>query len=167
MDVLDQRRSFPAAEVQSTSVRDLPGRRSFPALEISDGDVEGGRRSFPSPELGDIDTSGRRQPYVTVEAENSLADRGTTIDRDHSRSFTFEEYNGMMRVTKRKNNMEEYLLGRKGWTMMFLRNRVVKTIRFNHIVEHMRRQEGEKYFLIARDYVEHFCTNHLHIVSSD
>jgi hypothetical protein len=74
----------------------------------------------------------------------------------------------MTRKTKHKDEIEKYLKeGREGWTMMFLRNRVVKTIRFNYIVEHMRRQEGEKYFLIACDYVEHFRINHLHIVSSD
>ena len=60
IDVLDQCRSFPVAEVQPTRVSDLLERSSFPALEMSGGDIAGGRCSFPGPELGDIDTSGRR-----------------------------------------------------------------------------------------------------------
>ena len=93
------------------SASDLPERRSFPALEMSDRDVEDGRRSFPAPELGHIDTSGCRQPYVAVEAQRSLADRGTAIDQDHPRSFAFEEYNGMRMVTKRKNKLEGVPMG--------------------------------------------------------
>jgi hypothetical protein len=109
MDMLDESRSFRAAEVQPTSTSDLPERRSFPTLEMSNGDVEDGRHSFPAPELRHIDTSRRRQPYVAIEAQRSLVDRGTAIDRDSPRSFVFEEYNGMMRVPKRKEDMEEYL----------------------------------------------------------
>jgi hypothetical protein len=44
----------------------------------------------------------------------------------------------MRMVAKRKGDMEEYLRGRKGWTMMFLRNQALKTIRFESIAEHMR-----------------------------
>jgi hypothetical protein len=117
MDMLDESQSFRAAEVQSTSASDLPERRSFPALEMSDRDVEDGRRSFPAPELRDIDTSKRRQPYVAIEAQRSLADRGTVIDRDHPRSFAFEEYNGMRKSAKLTDDME-YLRHRQGWTMM-------------------------------------------------
>jgi hypothetical protein len=36
----------------------------------------------------------------------------------------------MMRVPKQKEDIKEYLQGREGWTMMFLRNQVLKTVRF-------------------------------------
>ena len=49
---------------------------------------------------------------------------------------------------------------------MFLRNQVLKIVRFERIVEYMRRWEGEKYFLIAPHYAEHFRTNHLDSISS-
>ena len=69
---------------------------------MSDGDVEDGRCSFPTPKSHHINTSRRHQLYVTVEAQRSFADRGTTIDQDHPQSFAFEEYNGMRKVAKRK-----------------------------------------------------------------
>ena len=165
-DMLDENRSFRTAEVQSMSASDLPERRSFPALEWLDGDVENGRRSFPAPELYDVDMSGRRQPYVAVGAQSSLVDGGTAVNQDQPRPFAFVEYNGMRKSAKSTSNMEQYLQQRQGWTMMVLRNQVLKTIRFESIVEHMRRQEGEKYFLIASQYAEHFRMNHLNSTSS-
>jgi hypothetical protein len=84
--------------------------------------------------------------------------------------FVFEEYNGMTKRKKSKFDMEKYLEKREGWTMMVLKHKVLKTIRFKHIVEHMRRLDEEvgerKYFLIAPYYAKHFHTNHLNSISS-
>jgi hypothetical protein len=164
--MLDENRLFRTAEVQSTSASDLLERRSFPALEQPDGGAEDGRYSFSAPELNDVDTSGRRQPYFAVEAQSSLTDGGTAVNQDQPRSFAFVEYNGMRKSAKSTSNMKQYLQQRQGWTMMVLRNQVLKTIRFESIVKYMEGQEEEKYFLIAPRYAEHFRMNHSNCISS-
>jgi hypothetical protein len=63
--------------------------------------------------------------------------------RDCQTPFVFEEYNGMTKKKKSIFNMEEYLKQREGWTMMVLRHDVLKTIRFRHIVDHMRRPDRD------------------------
>ena len=61
--------------------------------------------------------------------------------------------------------MEKYLEGREGWVMMVSKNNMLKTIRFEDIVEHMRRLDeevGERgYFMIKRHYAEQFRTKHM------
>jgi hypothetical protein len=59
--------------------------------------------------------------------------------------------------------MERYLQHRTGWTMMVLKNNILKTVRFEKIVEHMRRVEGDKYFLVAPYYAGHFRKRHIEI----
>jgi uncharacterized protein (DUF1015 family) len=72
---------------------------------------------------------------------------------------------------KSKIDMEEYLKGREEWVIMVLKqNNVLKTIRFNKIVEHMMRLDEEvelrKYFLVRRYYAEHFCTRYMNNLRS-
>ena len=66
----------------------------------------------------------------------------------------------MTRETKSISDMKGYLEWRKGWVMMVLKNMVLKTIRFENIVEHMRMPDEEvgkrKYFLVKREYAAHF-----------
>jgi hypothetical protein len=61
--------------------------------------------------------------------------------------------------------MEEYLEGREEWIMMVLKHKVLKTIRFDKIVEHMMRPDEEvgarKYLLVRRHYTEHFRTRYM------
>jgi hypothetical protein len=155
--------SDDAAMVQSTPAGDLAERRSFPALELPDTELRGGRRSFPAAELHGPGT------YV-VEAQNPLTNREAVAGRGRQPPFVFEEYNGMTKKKKSNFNMEEYLKEREGWTMMALRHDALKTIRFEHIVDHMRRPDQEagerKYFLIARHYAEHFRTKHVNSLMS-
>lgn len=47
--------------------------------------------------------------------------------------------------------------------MMVLKNNILKTVRFEKIVEHMRRVEGDKYFLVAPYYAGHFRKRHIEI----
>ena len=148
-DTLDDSRPSSVTEAQSTSAGSMSGRRSFPALGPRD--VRDGRRSFPAPELHEPDTSERRR----------IASGGTRVNRcPQTTSFAFVEYNGMRKLAKFTDDMERYLQQRQGWTMMVLQHKVLKTIRFEYIVEHMKRldEEGEEksYFLIAPDYAEHF-----------
>jgi hypothetical protein len=72
------------------------------------------------------------------------------VATQHGRPFVFTEHNGMTMREKSKSDMEEYLRGR--WIMMVLKqNNVLKTIRFDKIVEHVMRLDEEvgprKYFL--------------------
>jgi hypothetical protein len=145
-DVLNVRRSFLAPELRDWSDTSSSNpesssaiysataeRRSFP-IPLGDRYVPNGRRSFPSPY-----NPGRR------EAEET---------------FEFVEYDGMSTTAISTNNIVQYLQDRQGWTMMVLRGRALKTIRFEKIIDRMRKG-GESYFLIAPDYEEPFRKNHL------
>jgi hypothetical protein len=118
---------------------------------VSSGDVAE-RRSFPAPELRDRDISG---PNGTIEAPRREA------STQYVRPFVFTEHNGMMMREKSTTDMENYLREREEWVMMVLKqSNVLKTIRFDEIVEHMMLVDDEvrprKYFLIQRHYAEHF-----------
>lgn len=164
------RRSFPAIEVSSTSSNGpavlLHGRRSFPAPEILEPDLSGRNGNVeaqwpsssthlphPPPELGD---ERRSFPELGDEAASR------TVSREDSPPFTFVEYDGRVHRVISTNDIESYLQGRKGWTMIVLKNQVLKTIRFSRVLEHMLRGSGE-YFLMAphiardfrREYVNH------------
>lgn len=153
-DLDDDRRSFPVLEGGVSEIPRLgedEGRRSFPALErraslLDDrppaSDDE--RRSFPAP-LGTALAPERTRQLTSAE------------DR-----FTFVEFDGRGQEVISTNDIDGYLQGRRGWTMMALKNQVLKTVRFSRVVEHMLRGGGE-YFLMAphiarefrREYVNH------------
>jgi len=56
------------------------------------------------------------------------------------------------------SKIKDHLAQRTDWVMMALKHNVLKTIRFEDIVEHMRRQIQEagkrQYFLVRRDHAE-------------
>jgi hypothetical protein len=149
IDVDGGRRSFPAAEDQSTPARDSAERLSF-TLQLPDIEVRDRGRSLPVLE-----------PHV----QRPLTNRELASQHFQHRPFVFTEHNGMMQRIKRTFDMETYLEGRKGWVMMVLKHNVLKTIRFKDIVEHMRRpdeQVGQReYFLIRRDYAQRFRTRYM------
>lgn len=166
-----QRRSFPQPELagpeqinddgvrqspmlgsQFSPTGDLAERRSFPALGLPGIELRRGRRSFPASELYDA--------YNAVETLARLTNREANAKRDGQTVFVFEECNGMTKKKKLTHNMEQYLKEREGWSMMVLKQGILKSIRFDRIVDHMRRSDKEagqrRYFLIARHYVERF-----------
>ena len=66
---------------------------------------------------------------------------------------------------KSTTGMEGYLKEREEWIMMVLKHKVLKTIKFDRIVEHMMKLDREvgarKYFLVKRHYAEHFYTRYI------
>jgi hypothetical protein len=141
-----ERRLSPAVEVQSmSSPSDVAERRSFPAVEVQSMSLSNiaERRSPAAPELRGSDTS---RPYGIFE----------TPRRD-VRPFVFTEHNGMLMTEKSKIDMERYMRGREKWVMMVLKHNVMKTIRFDEVVEHMiEGARARKYFLVKRHYAAYF-----------
>jgi hypothetical protein len=153
--------SSPTTGIQLTPTGELTNRRSFPALELINTQLRDGRRSFPALESHEP----IRRLHAVVGPRRLLANRETVAGSNRQPVFVFEEYNSMTKKKKLTLNMEDYLKEREGWTMMVLKRDVLKTIRFEHIVDHMRRANEEagerKYFLIARHYTEQFRTRYI------
>jgi len=72
--------------------------------------------------------------------------------------FAFTEYNGMTERRRLTSKIKDHLAQRTDWVMMALKHNALKTIRFEDIVEHMRRPEQEagerQYFLVRCDHAE-------------
>ena len=166
-DLEDERRSFPALEGNASDeprvTMDLEERRSFPTLErraSPSGEWQptrrefgDERRSFPVPRL----------PAPALRTAGHSGQPTSTVSQNDSPPFTFVEYNSRGQEVVSTADIERHLRHRQGWTMMVLKNQVLKTVRFNRILEHMRRGDGE-YFLMAPDIARNFrreYVNHL------
>jgi len=165
-EAIDSDHVFSMAMVQSTPSGDSAERRSFPALQLLGTELSNGRRSFPAPELQLPDIS----EYIAAVTQSSLNDGEAAARCDQKPLFVFEECNNMTKKKRSNFNMEGYLKEREGWTMMVLRHNVLKTVRFEHIADHMQRLHQEaaerKYFLVARYYAAHFRTKHINSLKS-
>jgi hypothetical protein len=79
--------------------------------------------------------------------------------------FVFKKYNSITKKKKLTLNIEDYLKEQEKWTIIVLKQNVLKTIRFKHIVDYMRKankKAGErKYFLITYYYTKQFCTRYI------
>jgi hypothetical protein len=147
-EIGSEHRSFHIADSQQTdnlsraSTNDS-GRQS---LEFQASEDEAERRSFPGLEL--------RGPYDIIETP------WREVATQRVRPFIFTEHNGMTMREKSTFDMENYLREREEWVMMVWKRDVLKTIRFDKIVEHMMLVDDEvgprKYYLIQRHYAEHF-----------
>jgi hypothetical protein len=187
---------FPNADLQQiVSIASTGGSaRSFPEFDFpaADGDQAGlspvdfqsstdswtERRSFPDVGLPDreptydgtcqnsLDTTG-----VYDEAQGSSPNKKMVSQQLQGRPFVFTEHNGMTKRRKSELDMKGYLERREDWIMMVLRNNVLKTIRFENIVEHMKKLDEEagrrEYFLVKRDYAAHFRKTHMNSRSTN
>jgi hypothetical protein len=57
------------------------------------------------------------------------------------------------------DGIEIYLQKREGWVMTTVDRGVVKTIRREHIVEHMVNNPQGEYFIVSADYIQRFIQN--------
>ena len=86
-----------------------------------------------------------------------------------SQCFEFIEYNGMLKLLKSMQDMDQYLQHQKGWIGMVIRQRIAKTMRFDHIVKRMidnGPSQDETYALVKAPYAEHFRRNLLKVTRS-
>lgn len=153
-DLDNERRSFPILETGASGPRPGEGlnneRQSFPMFERNAGlsdtqtsDRADERRSFPAPELEDIGTRERTTPSQA--------------------RFTFVEYDGRSQEVVSTDDIERYLQDRKGWTMMVMKSQVLKTVRFDRVLEYMLRGDGE-YFLLAPHFAKEFRRKYVNIL---
>jgi hypothetical protein len=140
-------------EFLESEMADGTERRSFPSIKAQSmtskrsASLRHGRRSFPTSELLESDPH-RNRAALTLDLP-----------------FAFTEYNGMTERRILTSRMREHLAYRPGWVMMVLKHNVLKTIRFEDIIQHMRRPEEEvgerQYYLVKRDHAERFRTRQM------
>jgi len=93
--------------------------------------------------------------------------RGSNMSRLYSsfktprrdvRPFIFTKHNRILITEKSKIDIKRYIRGREQWVIIVLKHNVIKTIRFNEVVEHMieERARARKYFLVKRHYTMYF-----------
>lgn len=186
----EERRSFPVS-MQGADSSTTTLIRSFPDLdesqsrrsaiddpwsessgeELLESSMADGteRRSFPS--IAQSITSKRpassrheRHPFLASRLLDSDPYRYSAALTPDS-TFTFTECNGMTERRILTSKMREHLVRRQGWVMMVLKHNVLKTIRFEDIIQHMRRPEEEvgerQYYLVKRDHAERFRTKQM------
>ena len=111
--------------------------------------------ALPAPELRDSELYSNRVALAQGTSEEREAEMH--LQRP---PFAFTEYNGMTERRRLTFKIKEHLNQRTDWVMMALKHNVLKTVRFEDIVEHMRRSAEEmgerKYFLVRRDHAERF-----------
>ncbi|KAI9759772.1 MAG: hypothetical protein M1840_003089 [Geoglossum simile] len=164
-------------ETQGVPSGTSQGRRSFLTLDLSPATTPQGRRSvitphrptrsipqgrrlFISPISPVVGNSQDRQ--LSLMPESQLPGQALSMATPSSHRFEFIEYNGMWKILKSTQDMDKYLQQRRGWIGMIIRQRVAKTIRFDHIVKHMINNSpspDETYALVKAAYAEQFRKN--------
>jgi hypothetical protein len=83
----------------------------------------------------------------------------TTLSVPLHHRFEFIEYNGLQKRLKSTQNIDQYLQQRKGWIGMVIRQRIAKTMRFDHIAKYMMDKgpsQDETYALVKAPHAEQF-----------
>ncbi|KAI9774700.1 MAG: hypothetical protein M1839_001661, partial [Geoglossum umbratile] len=171
---------------QSFLMPDFQSRRSFLPLDSgSVSTVSQRHRSFLmpnpvptrasqsrqlSPILHAVGNSRDRRSFLTPESR--LTHRTSSITTSSvllPNRFEFIEYNGMRKLLKSTQNMDQYLQQRKGWIGLVIRQRIAKTIRFDQMAKYMTNNDpsqNETYALVKAPYAERFRRNLVKVTRS-
>ncbi|KAH0545345.1 hypothetical protein FGG08_000644 [Glutinoglossum americanum] len=182
LGVLQSHRSFLIPESKSPPAEVSQNHRSFPVLgpdailaaipqnhqsfSIRNPPITGASQGPWLPESPMPQVVGNSRDHRSfLMPESRLADQtsGTaTTPGPPSHHFEFIEYNGMRKLLKSTQDMDQYLQRRKGWIGMVIKQQTAKTMRFDQIVKHMINNgpsQDVAYALVKAPYAEQFRRN--------